>query len=391
MSSAPRVLVIGAGAFGGWTALELVRRGAAVTLIDAWEPGHPRASSGGETRIIRTVYGSRAIYTRLAARALDLWRAHEARWPAGLLRATGGLWLFGPDAAFARASAAALAADGRAFEWLTPAEAARRYPAIDTSGISSLFFEPDAGYLFARRACEHVAARVAAEGGRVHMGAAVAAPLHVSSSGSMTRVALTSGATIDADAVVVACGPWLGTMCPDVMGDRIAPTRQEIYYFGTPMGDRRFDDDRMPVWIEMGERLMYGIPGNGGRGFKVADDTPGPRFDPTGGSRELTPDGVGTARRFLRRRFPALADAPLLGGEVCQYEATPDSHLIIDAHPGAPNVWIAGGGSGHGFKMGPAIGEIVASAVLGESQPDRTFALSRFDQASAELAQEKWQ
>ena len=386
----PRVVVIGAGAFGGWTALELVRRGALVTLIDAWAPGHPRASSGGETRIIRTVYGSRPIYTRLAARALDLWRAYEARWQAGLLRATGGLWISGPDDTFARTSAAALAAEGRTFEWLSPAEAARRYPALDTSAISSVLVEPDAGYLFARRACEHVAARVGAERGAVHDGAIVAAPVRMPSSPSMTRLTLTGGAVIDADAFVFACGPWLGTLFPDVIGDRIVPTRQEIYYFDTPIGDRRFDDDRMPVWIEMGDRLMYGIPGNGGRGFKVADDTPGPRFDPTTGSRHLTPAGVETVRGYLRRRFPALADAPLLGGEVCQYEATPDSHLIVDVHPAAPNVWIAGGGSGHGFKLAPAIGEIVASAVLGESTPDPAFALSRFDRAGAGLAQEKW-
>lgn len=389
MRASPRVAVIGAGGFGGWAALELVRRGAAVTLVDAWGPGHPRASSGGETRIIRTVYGSRRIYTRLAARALDLWRAYEARWQAGLLRPTGGLWLFGPDDTFARASAAALAAEGREFEWLTPDDTAQRYPAIDTAGISTVLFEPDAGVLFARRACEHVAARVAAEGGHVRLGAAVASPVPVSSP-RLRHMTFADGAALEADAFVFACGPWLGAMFPDAIGDRIVPTRQEIYYFGTPMGDRRFDDDRMPVWIEMGERLMYGIPGNGGRGFKVADDTPGPRFDPTNGARDLTPAGVEAVRRFLRCRFPALAGAPLLGGEVCQYEATPDSHLIVDVHPEVSNVWVVGGGSGHGFKMGPAIGEIVASAVLGESTPDSTFALSRFARAGAGLTQEKW-
>jgi glycine/D-amino acid oxidase-like deaminating enzyme len=223
----------------------------------------------------------------------------------------------------------------------------------------------------------------------VRLGAAVASPVPVSSP-RLRHVTFADGAALEADAFVFACGPWLGAMFPDAIGDRIVPTRQEIYYFGTPMGDRRFDDDRMPVWIEMGERLMYGIPGNGGRGFKVADDTPGPRFDPTNGARDLTPAGVEAVRRFLRCRFPALAGAPLLGGEVCQYEATPDSHLIVDVHPEASNAWIVGGGSGHGFKMGPAIGEIVASAVLGESTPDSTFALSRFARAGAGLTQEKW-
>jgi glycine/D-amino acid oxidase-like deaminating enzyme len=132
------------------------------------------------------------------------------------------------------------------------------------------------------------------------------------------------------------------------------------------------------VWIDFSGRVIYGIPGNANRGFKVADDTSGPRFDPTSGERKVTDAGVRAARTFLARRFPALKGAPLVGAEVCQYEASPDSHFIIDAHPRASNVWIAGGGSGHGFKMGPAVGEMVAALALGESQPDSRFGLARF-------------
>ena len=146
----------------------------------------------------------------------------------------------------------------------------------------------------------------------------------------------------------------------------------------------------MPVWVDYGERLMYGIPGNANRGFKVADDSPGPIFDPTGGSRDATPAGLDATRAFLQRRFPALAGAPLLGSEVCQYEASPDSHFIVDRHPAAANVWIAGGGSGHGFKMGPAIGEHIASVVLGTAQPEPQFALSRLSATPAGGWEEKW-
>ncbi len=160
--------------------------------------------------------------------------------------------------------------------------------------------------------------------------------------------------------------------------DLIASTRQEVYYFGTPAGDARFADTRLPVWLELGERLIYGVPGTGDAGFKVADDTPGPRIDPTSDERLPQPDGIARMRGFLARRFPALADAPLIRSEVCQYESTPDSNFIIDRHPRASNVWLAGGGSGHGFKMGPAVGEMVSSLVLGDSSPDPTFALARF-------------
>src|SRR5215212_2542 len=120
----PRVVVIGAGAFGGWAALELRRRGAHVTLLDAWGPGNARASSGGETRVIRATYGARTIYTKMAWRAMALWQAHDAAWDRGFFRKTGALWMFGKDDAFGRASAATLRAEKIPIEDLSPQAAA---------------------------------------------------------------------------------------------------------------------------------------------------------------------------------------------------------------------------------------------------------------------------
>lgn len=373
--SGPHVVVIGAGAFGGWTALELVRRGAAVTLVDAWGPGNVRASSGGETRVIRAGYGTRAIYTRMAVRALALWRVHDERFGRGFFRKTGALWMFGKDGSFGQASVAALAAEKLQMDELSLADARRRYPQIAFDGIASVLFEPEAGYLLARRSCEHVVERVVAEGGAYRQ-AAVASPVRVAGP-TLRSLALTTSAPIDADAFVFACGPWLGTLFPDVVGKNVTPTRQDTFYFGTPAGDARFDDDALSVWVDFSERVIYGIPGNANRGFKVADDTSGPAFDPTTGQRDLSAAGLKAARTFLLRRFPALARAPLVHSEVCQYESSPDSNFIVDRHPGAPNVWIAGGGSGHGFKMGPAIGEMIASLALGTAQPDPFFSLAR--------------
>jgi glycine/D-amino acid oxidase-like deaminating enzyme len=203
-------------------------------------------------------------------------------------------------------------------------------------------------------------------------------------------VPLLDGSRVEADHVVFACGPWLGTLFPDAIGKRVTSTRQEVYYFGTPPGDDRFSDSRLPVWVDYRDRLMYGIPGNANRGFKVADDTPGPVFDPTSGDRDVGEAGIAAARVFVAERFPALARAPLTGSEVCQYESTPDSNFIIDRHPSAKNVWIAGGGSGHGYKMGPAIGEMLASLVLGESQPNPFFGIQRFAAPPVAGWQEKW-
>ena len=381
--------VVGAGAFGGWTALDLRRRGARVTLLDAWGPGHARASSGGETRVIRATYGARTVYTKMAVRAMASWRAHDAKYQRALFRKTGALWMFGRDDAFGRASAATLRAENLPIEELSPRAAAARFPQISFDDtFTSILWEPEAGYLFARRACEHVVECFLAEGGEYRQ-SAVQAPVSIGGA-PLRRISLEDETTIEADVFIFACGPWLGRLFPDVIGQRVTATRQEVYYFGTPAGDTRFLDPSMPVWVDYRERFMYGIPGDAHRGFKVADDTPGPAFDPTDGSREATPAGVAAARAFLAQRFPALAGAPLLGTEVCQYEASPDSHFIIDRHPGASNVWIAGGGSGHGFKMGPAIGEQVASHVLTGSTPDPHFGLARLASTPAGGWEEKW-
>ena len=368
--------VVGAGSFGGWTALQLRRRGAAVRLVEAWAPGHSRASSGGETRVIRATYGSHQAYTKMAVRALRLWTEHDTRFGGGLLRKTGALWMFGEDQGFAQQSAAALAANGVPLEELAIDEAGRRFPAFHFDGVSRVMFEPDAGYLFARRACRQIVERFVAEGG-VYETDAVVAPV-AATDDRQPRVMLASGEPLEADAIVFACGPWLGLLFPDVVGALVQSTRQEVYYFGVPAGDPRFSADRCPVWLDYDTRLVYGIPAGEGGGVKIADDTTGPEMDPTTGSRQPTGEGVESARAFLARRLPDLTGAPLIGTEVCQYESTPDANFIIDRHPRAPHLWLVGGGSGHGFKMGPAVGELVSALLLDGAGIDPLFGLARF-------------
>ena len=344
-----------------------------MTLLDAWGPGHARSSSGGETRVIRAAYGERAIYTRMATRSLALWKELERDARRQFYVRTGALWMFGENAGFADASMKVLANEGVRVE--QPIDTARpRWPHINFDGVRSLMFEPEAGYLLARQSCAHVVERARSRGAGYRKGAAQVTSLR----GALDRLTLTDGTTVPGDAFVFACGPWLGRLFPDVLGSRIRSTRQEVLYFGPAAGDERFDERSLPVWIDFGERLFYGIPGNAERGFKIADDTAGPDFDPTTGERNISVEQLASARALLRRRFPALAEAPLLGGEVCQYESSPDSHLIVDRHPDAPNVWLVGGGSGHGFKLGPALGEMMASLILSDGTPEATFRLERF-------------
>jgi len=382
MSSLPKVVVVGAGAFGGWTALSLKQRGADVTLVDAWGPGHARASSGGETRIIRATYGSRRIYTRMAARALRLWKDHDRDWGHGCLRPTGAIWMSGTDSRFGQESLAALQAERIPVEMLAAVDAARRWPQINFSGIESVLFEPEAGYLHARRACAAVVDHFVSLGGHYQ----VATVLPPDDPRVVTVVG--DGTILPADVVVYACGPWLGQLFPSVLGSRITPTRQVVHYLGVPTGDHAFASPHLPVWLELGDAVMYGFPADDERGFKIADDTSGPPMDPTTDPRLIGEDDITRVRDYLTRRFPRMADAPWIFGEVCQYEATSDSHFIIDTHPDTTRVWLVGGGSGHGFKMGPAIGEIMTDAVLGEAAPDPAFSLHRF--AGAHTHDQKW-
>jgi glycine/D-amino acid oxidase-like deaminating enzyme len=262
---------------------------------------------------------------------------------------------------------------GLEYEEMTPAAAATRWPQIGFDGVSRVFLEYEGGYLLARHACDTVVAEFVRLGGTYRQ----AAVTGVRPSGAGPDVRLADGTILSADRYVFACGPWLGRLFPDVIGSKVRPTRQEVFYFGTPAGDDRFLESRLPVWIDEGDTVMYGIPGNLHRGFKVADDTRGPEFDPTDGDRMPSPVLVRQSRAFLTRRFPALKGAPLLGAEVCQYENSPDGHFIIDRHPSMPRVWIAGGGSGHGYKMGPALGEMLAKQVIDEGPADPFFGLAR--------------
>jgi sarcosine oxidase len=282
----------------------------------------------------------------------------------------------GEDDAYVRTSLPHLAEAGLPVAELSVAEARRRFPQIDFDGVASIFCEEEAGFLFARRACQAVAAAVAAEGGEVRLAAAAPGPI---AHGRLERLELAGGSTLAADLYVFACGPWLGGPFPEVIGERrILPTRQEAFYFGPPAGDLRFGEGACPVWIELGrERIYYGIPGNEHRGFKVADDTRGEPLDPTTAERTVTPALLAAARAVIARRFPGMAGAPLVETRVCQYENTPDGNLLFDRHPHAANVWLLGGGSGHGFKLGPALGEYAAETILAGRAPLPLFALNR--------------
>jgi len=375
----PRIAVIGAGAFGGWTALHLLERGARVTLLDAWGPGNSRASSGGETRVIRGTYGPDQPYTAMAARALKLWKKYERRWKRHFLHRSGVLWMAsGHDDAFERGSVEALRAAKIPFQELSTAQMRRRWPQINFKGVEWGIFEPECGYLDARASCQKVVDAFVAGGGESRQVAVSPGGLGTS---LLEGVKLLDHdlSRLKADFYVFACGPWMGTLFHSIIGDLIRPTKQDVFFFGPPPRDGVFfTDAHLPVWADHRDRFFYGIPGSDRRGFKIADDTRGPTFDPTKGERIISQETLQRIREYVAFRFPALKDAPLVETRVCQYEQTPDSHFIMDRHPKNENVWLLGGGSGHGFKHGPAIGEMMAELILKDGEPKAIWRLDRF-------------
>ncbi len=359
------IAVVGAGVMGLWTALTLRKRGHDVLLVDAWPVGHPRASSSGESRVIRCGYGGSSLYAEWAWRAMKLWSAWQQRLGERLFHTTGVLWMTGKDDAYAAASLADLERLRIPCERLDGSALQKRYPQVSFKGIRWGLVEPEAGAIQARRACIALARSFAREGGRF-----LCARIRPGSErrGLLHDVLSESGTRVEAKSFVFACGPWLPGLFPALLGRKVRVTRKEVFFFGTPPGDGRFTTEAMPVWLELGTGC-YGIPGLDGRGFKVHPDVPGRKVDPDSQDRRTSPELLRLARACLKRRFPGLARAPVVEARVCQYASTGDDHLVFDSHPAWENGWIVGAGSGHGFKHGPVIGEMVAGVVTGEQDP----------------------
>lgn len=353
------IVVVGAGAFGGWTALFLRRFGYSVTLVDAWGGGNSRSSSGDETRVIRSTYGANKFYFNLNVRALLLWRQEQERLQKQLFINAGVLWLcYRERNAIIDDSVPFAELHNMPYELLSAEVLRKRYPLVNADDLHHAYFDPFGGYLMARESMQAVQQAFVNEGGVFLDGF-----VKIASSESGAFKVMAGGNELKADLFLFACGPWLGKMFPDVLSKTIVCTKQEAYYFGVPENDNQAFN-QMPAWVDLdGEDFYYGIPGNARRGFKIGVDRRGESFDPTHGERLCNPDTLRKARAFLEHRFPALRDAPLLESRVCPYENSPDGNFIFQKHPHRNDFWFLGGGSGHGFKHGPALGEWVASCV----------------------------
>ena len=359
-TSRSSVVVIGAGAFGGWTALHLREMGHDVTLVDAYGPGNSRATSGDETRQIRCGYGDRLLYARSALRAMTAWREREQQFGVALLNPTGRLQLAPAWTPSLKATQATLSTLGVPFETMTDGDLRKRYPQMNPDGMGVGLLEPGAMVIRAKQAMLAVSQAFVRAGGTLRV--ARVQPGTVDG-GRMVDLRVDDGSRLAADAFVFACGPWLPKLFPGLLGSRIQVPGRDVLYFGLPAGDLRL---AFPNFPNYSEERYYGFASIDGRGFKVCPTSGTTSFDPDVDERIISATEVRRARAYLAQRFPSLANQPITESRVCQLENTSDEHFIIDRHPEMGNVLLAGGGSGHGFKHGPVIGQYIAKRALGE-------------------------
>ncbi|HEY6349053.1 MAG TPA: FAD-dependent oxidoreductase [Candidatus Angelobacter sp.] len=368
--------IIGSGVFGAWTAHFLRRTGASVLLLDAYGPANSRASSGGETRVIRMGYGPDEFYTRWSMRSLPLWQEFAAQTRQQLFHQTGMLWLGNDEDSYTRQLLDVLLRHRIRCEKLSAEEIRRRYPQLSfrIEDVSWGVLEPESGLLMARRAVQAVAGDAIRSG--VDYALASAAPPQ-SGSGSLKALALSTGDSLSAGTFVFACGPWLPKLFPGLLAGRISPTRQEVFLLGPPPANDDFRPPKMPVWLHRTHpALPYALPDIENRGFKIAFDRHGPDFDPDTGSRVIGEASIAELRAYIKEHVPSLRDAPIVETRVCQYENTSNGDFLIDRHPEFENVWLVGGGSGHGFKHGPAAGEYVTARIVHNAPAEPRFSLA---------------
>lgn len=381
--SASDVVVVGAGAMGAWTALRCRRAGWSVTLIDAFGAGHPRATSGDETRILRSSHGADAFYARWAREARVAWQTFGDEVGERLFHEVGMLWFASREDGFEAHSIATLTSLGIPVQRVTTDEIRGLWPQIGVDDLAFAAYEPEAGLVLARNGVAAAVRSFTADGGRFELASVRPG---AADGRRLLDVVAADGTRMPGGTFVFAAGPWLPSLFPALLGDLITVTKQDVVFLGPAAGDGRFAAEWLPCWVDY-DGAFYGVPTVDGRGMKIAPDRDGPPWDPTDGERIIDPDTVRQVRRYARRRFPDIADAPVVETRVCQYEATPDTEFILDRHPDFDNVWIAGGGSGHAFKHGPVIGSYLVSRIAGApAGPDEErFSLTRTRKRGAHM------
>jgi glycine/D-amino acid oxidase-like deaminating enzyme len=386
--AASHVVILGAGVWGSFTALELRRRGHRVTMIDAYGPGNSRSTSGDETRGIRSSYGDRGAglqWTKWAHEAIARWTRFDAEhaksFGSRFFVKTGDVILREKDEPFLIKSREYWTAHGVPFEVIDGAEVRKRWPVINADDTTIALYEPGAGVARARASTQAAAALAQRAGAKLVIGRATLGPI---TNGQLDGLVMQDGTVIRGDVYVLCVGAWFRLLLPELMAPRTRVPIGHVCYFATPPGDDRFSAPNLPSWNIPGVTGWPSLPFDA-RGFRVRGAVPPPppapgteappppaplppdpnQQDPDKSSRVTNQTRIDGARRVLARRFPLLADAPLNETRACHYESSVNSDFIIDLLPETQNCWIAGLGQAEGFKFAPVVSDYIASRVEG--------------------------
>ena len=368
------VVVVGAGVMGSATAYWLSRAGKRVALLDQFSPGHVRASSADESRTVRFQYRGQAVYTEMVAGAVELWKEFDRRSGTSFYREQGTITLQSqPDFAPLLDGYEGLRELGYEPQWLDGDDVRQRFPQF-ANVDSGYILEGMGGYMAAGPVTRALAEAAAELGADVQTGAE-AVELR-ESGGRVAAVATRDGRTFEAEAFVVAAGSWTARLLPD-LPIRVQPTAARLHYI-KPTDSPAYSFPQLAPFSVM-DTQFYGFPVHWRGCVKVADDMVGEPFDPDRDREFEDPVALAKLRGFLSRHMPDLREAEVVYSKTCTYSMTPDSNFIIDYLPNRANALVAAGFSGHGFKFGILIGQILADlATQGTTRWDLTrFRLDR--------------
>lgn len=368
-------IVVGAGIAGATTALELTRANYEATLVDSADPGHSAAASAGEHRILRSSHGTDELYTRWAREARLGWlELAELTGQALFVQSGAVMFATRGKTDWEDASRDTLARSGIPHFCCDADELGVRLPVFDPREVAYALWEPEAGFVYAKKALRATVAQFRAEGGHLRCG-------HVTTDEAERPVL--DGAPLRADVIVMACGAWMGTLFRHSLGQHLRVLRQNVIMIAPPAGDYRYAHEYFPAWVDH-SYPAYGIPAAGGYGFKAVINWRALDIDLDNDDRLVDETSIARTRRYIAHRFPGLARQPISDTAVCQIASTPDTHFIIDHHPEHSDMVLVAGDSGHLFKHGPVVGRFIAELARGKRETEARFRLR--DRSNAALA-----
>ena len=381
------VIVIGLGGIGSAVLAAIARRGVRVLGIDRLSPPHEMGSSHGGSRIIRAAYFEHPDYVPLAQEAFQGWERLESDTGRRCLHRCGVLLTGGPDSEVLRESMSAAAKHGIVAEEIERDALRQRWPMFEVPEDHRGLFEPDAGFVVPETGVAAHLEVARRQGAKILTGVEVEAI----ENGDHCPTVICNGRRVEATSVIVTAGAWTRRLLPELAAATLEPQRKAIVWCRSVQGrEEEIDSSRMPAWLIDDEACgadgaYYGIPSHAGQigpaGVKIGFHGPGVPLDPDDLGHEPDPEVMARFHREVSDYFPGLL-VPPHAAKSCLYTMSTDQHFVIDRVPGRPQVVVAAGFSGHGFKFAPVLGERIADLVLGQEVPaDLSFlGLSRFDE-----------